>query len=70
MKNTEYIINIQTKNGLTWKYSKEPDGWKQTTPSGRVRRMSAEQLLSHLLPPLAGDQASLSIKVELKRTVA
>jgi hypothetical protein len=67
MKNTDYIIKIQTKNRLTWKYSKDPDGWTQTTPSGRVRRMSAEQLLSHLLPPLAGDQARLSVKVEPKR---
>ena len=69
MKNTDYIIHITTKHGRTWSYLKEDNGWTQTAPTGIVRQLSAEQLLSHLLPPLAGDQPSLSIRVEPRLTV-
>ena len=65
MKNTDYVIYVTTKHGQTYRYSKEDNGWTQTTPIGRVRRLSAEQLLSHLLPPLAGDQP-VSVRVEPK----
>jgi hypothetical protein len=64
--NTDYVIYIATKNGKTWKYLKENEGWTQTAPTGIVRRLSAEQLLSHLLPPLASDQPNLSVTVKQK----
>ena len=54
MKNAECTIYIGTKRGRTWIYHTDKDGWTQTGPTGRVHRMTAEQLLSHLLPPLAG----------------
>ena len=53
MKNSECVIYITTKRG-----------WTQTGPNGIVRRMSAEQLLSHLLPPLAAGSDRLSVRVE------
>ena len=62
--NADYEICIATKNGRTWRYLKEADGWKQMAPTGLVRPLSAEQLLSHLLPPLSGDQPNLSVRVE------
>ena len=62
-KNNEYVIYISTKR-RTWTYLREDKGWTQTAPTGRVREMTAEQLLSHLLPPVAGDQPSLRVKVE------
>jgi len=62
--NTDYVICITTKRGRTWSYVKEDNGWTQTAPTGIVRRLSAEQLLSHLLPPLAADQPGLSVRVE------
>ncbi|MGD0318520.1 MAG: hypothetical protein ABSB56_02330 [Nitrososphaerales archaeon] len=62
--NADYVIYITTKRGKTWEYLREDDAWTQTTPTGIVRRISAEQLLSHLLPPLAGDQPCLSVRVE------
>jgi len=65
--NTDYVIYIATKRGRTWKYLKEKGGWKQTAPTGLVRWLSAEQLLSHLLPPLAADQPNLSVRVERKQ---
>jgi len=64
MRNTHYVIHITTTRGQTWSYRKADDGWTQTGPTGRVHRLSAEQLLSHLLPPLAADQPGLSVRVE------
>ena|GEM_PF-1862239 len=62
--NTDYVIYITTKRGLTWSHIKEKNVWTRTGPNGRVYRLSAEQLLSHILPPLSGDQPRLGVKVE------
>ena len=54
MKNTECTIYITTKRG-----------YPQTSPNGAVRPMTAEQLLSHILPPLAAANLNrLSVRVE------
>jgi hypothetical protein len=66
MRNSDYVIRITTKRGRAWSYLKEDNGWTQTAPTGVVRRMTAEQLLSHLLPPLAKDQPHLKVTVEPK----
>jgi hypothetical protein len=68
--NTDYVIYITTKHGRTWSHLKENDGWTRTGPNGRVHRLSAEQLLSHLLPPLAADQPGLSVRVERRNLQA
>ena len=62
--NTEYVVYITTTNGRTWSHVREDSGWTRIGPNGRVHQLSAEQLLSHVLPPLAGDQPSLSVRVE------
>jgi hypothetical protein len=54
VKNNECTIYITTKRGWMQKYRKEESGWTQTGPNGIVRSLSAEQLLSHILPLLAG----------------
>jgi len=65
MKNTECTIYITTKHGYTQSYRREKNGWTQTSPNGTVRPLSAEQLLSHILPPLAAGKLSrLSVRVE------
>ncbi len=65
MKNTECTIYITTKHGWTQRYRKEKNGWTQTCPNGVVRPLSAEQLLSHILPLLAaGHPDHLSVRVE------
>ena len=66
MRNNEYVVYLQTKQGRAWRYTKDQEGWAQTTPAGKVRRMTAEQLLSHLLPPLAKDQPNMTVRVEHK----
>jgi len=63
MKNTECTIYITTKHGWTQSYRKGKNGWTQTSPNGIVRPLSAEQLLSHILPPLAAI-GHLSVRVE------
>jgi len=62
MKNTECTIYIMTKHGSTQSYRKGKNGWIQTSSNGIVRPLSAEQLLSHILPPLA--IGHLSVRVE------
>jgi len=59
MKNSECVIYITTKRG-----------WTQTGPNGIVRWMNAEQLLSHLLPPLAAGSDRLSVRVERRAILA
>src|ERR1700730_15839253 len=65
--NTGYVIESKTKSGRTWSYRKEKNGWSQTASTGIFRQCSGDQLLSHLLPPLAGDQPGLSVAVERKK---
>jgi len=65
MKNTECTIYITTRHGWTQSYRRDKNGWTQTGPNGVVRPMTAEQLLSHILPPLAaGNPDRLSVRVE------
>ena len=53
MKNSECTIYVMSKHGWIQKYRKGKDGWIQTSSNGAVRSLSAEQLLSHILPLLA-----------------
>jgi hypothetical protein len=65
MRNAECVIYISTTHGATQTYVREKDGWTQTSSRGVVRRLSAEQLLSHLLPPLLADyRGQASVRVE------
>ena len=52
MENTECIIYMITKRGSTQVYRRDDKGWTQKSSKGIVRRMTAEQFLSHLLPAL------------------
>jgi len=68
VKNIECTVYITTRRGRTWKYRREKDGWTQTGPTGTVHSLTAEQLLSHILPPLAaGNRSSVSVRVESDR---
>ncbi len=63
MKNTECTIYIMTNKGKIFQsIRKEKTGWKQTVISnGNVHAMTAEQLLSHLLPALAFGHATIKV---------
>ncbi len=63
LKNDNYVIFIGTKN-FTEKYYKDRDGWLKISATGRKFRMTAEQVLNHLLPAIAGVKSNIILKVE------
>jgi hypothetical protein len=65
MKNSECTIYIISKGRWIQKFKKGKDGWILTTTKGTEYPCSAEQLLSHLLPVIAGIKGqNVSVKVE------
>lgn len=65
LTNDSYVITMGTKN-FTETYYKNKDGWVKISAKGNTFHMSAEQLLNHLLPALAGVKPGLVVKVEHK----
>ncbi|NMB78733.1 MAG: hypothetical protein GYA23_06515 [Methanomicrobiales archaeon] len=64
MRNDECIIRFLNKDGkVLQSFQKDREGWFQVSSRGIVRRCTAEQTLSHLLPPLAGVSPAI-VKVE------
>ena len=63
MKNDSYVILIGTKN-FTERYYRDSNGWVKVSSRGRKFRMTAEQVLNHLLPAVAGIKPNLILKVE------
>ena len=64
MRNDECIIRLLNKDGRVMQsFQRDKDGWFQNSSKGIVRRCTAEQTLSHLLPPLAGVSRAI-VKVE------
>jgi hypothetical protein len=68
MKNDECTIYLITKHGKKQIWRKEKDGWVETSSRGIVRRgLTAEQLVSHLLPPLAFKHAKVVVLPKNKK---
>lgn len=63
LTNDSYIIYLGTKN-FTEKYYKDKKGWLKISAKGKEFRMSAEQVLNHLLPAFANLKPGLVVKVE------
>ena len=63
LTNDSYIILISTKN-FTERYYRDKTGWLKVSARGRRFRMTAEQVLNHILPALAGIKPNLTIEVE------
>ena len=66
MKNDECIIYMITKHGSEQIYKRDKKGWMQKSSKGIVRRMTAEQFLSHLLPGLTKEYKN-KIRIVVKR---
>ena len=66
-KNDSYTIYIGTKN-FTEKYYKDKNGWLKISARGNEFRMTAEQVLNHLLPAVAGVKRNIILKVEHHET--
>ena len=65
LTNDSYMISIGTKN-FTENYFRDKDGWIKISAKGKKFKMTAEQLLNHLLPAIAGVKPGLSWKVGYK----
>jgi hypothetical protein len=63
LTNNNYTILIVTKN-FTERYYRDKAGWLKISASRRSFRMTAEQVLNHVLPAVAGIKPNLTIKVE------
>ena len=66
LTNNSYIISIGTKN-FTEKYFRDKDGWIKVSAKGNKFRMTAEQLLNHLLPAISGIKPGLTWKVDIDK---
>ena len=63
LKNDSYTIYLGTKN-FTEKYHKDKKGWVKISARGKEFRMTAEQVLNHLLPAIAKVKPNIILKVE------
>ena len=63
LTNDSYVILIGTKS-FTERYYRDKTGWLKVSARGREFRMTAEQVLNHILPAVAGIKPNLIIKVE------
>lgn len=63
LTNDCYVILISTKN-FTEHYYRDEAGWLKTSARGRKFRMTAEQVLNHVLPALAGVKRNLTLTVK------
>ena len=68
LTNDTYLILL---GGKTWteRYYRDKEGWLKVSARGRKFRATAEQVLNHLLPALAGLKPNLSVKVK-QRSIA
>ena len=63
LTNESYIIKIYSKNTTEY-YYREKGSWYKVSTRGRKFRATAEQVLNHVLPAVAGVNPRASIKVE------
>jgi len=63
LTNETYVLSIGTAS-FTEIYYREKDGWVKVSATGRKFNATAEQVLNHLLPALAGVKKGLTVKVE------
>lgn len=68
MANGTYCGTFNGKR-TTERYSRDRHGWVKVSTRGRVFRMTAEQVLNHLLPALAlAERRGLTVTVEHTET--
>lgn len=63
LTNDSYTIYLGTKN-FTEKYFKDKKGWVKISSKGNKFRMTAEQVLNHLLPAISGVKPNIILRVE------
>ena len=63
LTNDSYVIVIGTQN-VTERYYRDKVGWLKVSARGRKFRATAEEVLNHVLPAVAGIKPNVTIKVE------
>ncbi len=63
LTNDTYLILMGTER-LTERYYRDEKGWLKVSARGRVFRATAEQVLNHLLPAVAGLHPNVWVRVE------
>ena len=63
LTNDSYVILIGTRN-FTERYFRDASGWVKVSARGRTFRMTAEQVLNHVLPAVAGLKPDVIVRVE------
>lgn len=63
LTNESYIITISGKNSAEF-YYRDKEGWHKVSTRGRKFPATAEQILNHVLPAVAGIKPNMSIKVD------
>ena len=63
LTNDSYVILISTKTS-TERYYRDETGWLKVSTRGRTFRATAEQVLNHVLPVLAGIKTNMTLRVE------
>jgi hypothetical protein len=66
LTNDSYTIFLGTKN-FTEKYYRDKNGWLKISAKGNKFKMTAEQVLNHLLPALSGIKPNIILRVEYKK---
>lgn len=62
LTNDSYVVMLSTKN-FRERYYRDKAGWLKVSARGRKFRMTAEQVLNHVLPAVAGIKPGLTITV-------
>ena len=68
MKNNECVINLISKKGWKQVYKRDKKGWIQIT-NGVIRKMTAEQLLSHILPVIEWNKEGIKYRKDFRLVV-
>lgn len=64
LTNDSYIVVLRTNGGVE-RYYRDKRGWVKVSTRGRAFRATAEQVLNHLLPALAGiTRLPVTVEVE------
>ncbi len=64
LTNDSYVVVLGSRSGRTERYYRDATGWLKESMRGRRFRMTAEQVLNHLLPAFAGVKPSVTVRVE------
>lgn len=64
LRNDEYVIEVRRRGGrIYYTYQKIDGHWRQDVARGKQHVVTAEQVLNHLLPVLAGIKPETEITV-------